>query len=77
MEEQLAFFRLVVILFILVLAVVLAMVYLPAIPLIGMLPGDIEIELPGVTLFLPFTTSLLLSAILTLLAYIVQRHSKK
>lgn len=77
MEEQLAFLRLVVILFILVLAVVLAMVYLPAIPLVGMLPGDIEIDLPGATLFLPFTTSLLLGAILTLIAYLVQRYSQK
>lgn len=77
MEEQLAFLRLVVILVILVLAVVLAMVYLPAIPLIGMLPGDFEIDLPGVTLFLPITTSIILSAVLTLIAFLVQRHSQK
>ena len=77
MEEQLAFLRLVVILFILVLAVVLAMVYFPDIPLIGMLPGDFEIDLPGATLFLPITSSIILSAILTLIAYLVQRHSQK
>ncbi|GEM_PF-2332072 len=77
MEEQLAFLRLVVILFILVLAVVLAMVYLPTIPLVGALPGDVEVDLPGVSLYLPFTTSIILSAVLTLIAYFIQRHSQK
>lgn len=76
MEDQLAFFRLLVILFILVLAVVLAMVFLPSIPVIGTLPGDMEIDLPGATLYLPLTTSIVISAVLTLIAFFVHRHSQ-
>jgi hypothetical protein len=37
------------------------------------LPGDIVIERPGVRLFFPITTMLLLSALLSLAAWILRR----
>ncbi|MBN1447530.1 MAG: DUF2905 domain-containing protein [Bacteroidetes bacterium] len=76
MEEQIAFLRLLIVLIILVLATILAMVFLPGIPLLGSLPGDLEVDLPGVSLYLPITTSILLGALLTLIAFFVHRHSQ-
>jgi hypothetical protein len=38
---------------------------LPSIPLLGKLPGDIRIELSGFTLYIPITTCLLLSVLLS------------
>jgi hypothetical protein len=37
----------------------------PAIPLLGRLPGDIRIERPGLRLYLPLTSCLLVSAVLS------------
>ena len=37
------------------------------------LPGDIVIERPGIRLFFPITTMLLLSALLSLAAWILRR----
>ena len=37
----------------------------PSMPLLGKLPGDIRIDRPGFTLYIPITTCLLLSAILS------------
>ena len=45
----------------------------PGIPLLGKLPGDIRIERPGLRLYLPITTCLLLSAVLTLLLGLFSR----
>ena len=39
----------------------------PQIPLLGKLPGDIRIERPGFRFYLPITTCVLLSVVLTLL----------
>jgi len=45
-----------------------ALVYLaPSIPLLGRLPGDIRIERPGVRFYLPVTSCILVSLLLTLL----------
>lgn len=38
---------------------------LPSIPLLGRLPGDIRIERPGLRIYLPVTTCLLLSALVS------------
>ncbi len=38
----------------------------PQIPLLGKLPGDIRIERPGLRLYFPITTCVLLSALLSL-----------
>jgi hypothetical protein len=38
----------------------------PQIPLLGKLPGDLRIERPGLRLYFPITTCVLLSALLSL-----------
>ena len=40
---------------------------------LGRLPGDLRIERPGFRLYLPITTSLLLSAVLSLVIWLVSR----
>ncbi len=77
MEDQLAFLRLLLILLVLTLAVVAGMLFLPHIPFIGILPGDMEFDFPGNTLYVPITTTILLSGLLTFIAFLVQRNSKK
>jgi hypothetical protein len=37
----------------------------PSIPLLGKLPGDLRIERPGLRVYLPITTCLLLSFVLS------------
>lgn len=77
MEDHLAFLRLLLILLILTAAVIGSMLFVQHIPLIGMLPGDMEFDFPGISIYVPITTTLLLSAVLTAVAYFVQRKSKK
>jgi hypothetical protein len=45
----------------------------PSIPLLGRLPGDIRIERPGLRLYFPIATSLLLSVALTALFWAISR----
>ena len=45
----------------------------PQIPLLGKLPGDLQIERSGFRLYLPITTCLLLSAVLSLVAHLFSR----
>jgi hypothetical protein len=45
----------------------------PSIPFLGKLPGDLRIAKPGFTLYIPITTCLLISAILSGLLWIVSR----
>jgi hypothetical protein len=40
---------------------------------LGRLPGDISIQRPGFSFFFPLTTSLLLSAVLSLVFWLVRR----
>jgi Protein of unknown function (DUF2905) len=50
------------------------LVYLhPAIPWLGRLPGDFRVERPGFRLFLPVTTCLVVSAVLSLLFYLFSK----
>jgi len=61
-----------------ILGVVFALVGLvlwlaPQVPWLGKLPGDIRIERPGVRLYVPITTCVLISAVLTLLAQLWSR----
>jgi len=53
-------------------AIGLAWPWLSRLPL-GRLPGDIHIERDGVSLFLPLGTGLLLSVLLSLLAWLLRR----
>lgn len=43
------------------------------IPFLGRLPGDITVQRPGFTLYLPLGTSLLLSLIVSLLLWLFRR----
>jgi hypothetical protein len=45
----------------------------PQLPLLGRLPGDLRIERPGFRLYLPLTTSLLLSLVLSALLWLLGR----
>ena len=40
---------------------------------LGRLPGDIRIERPSVRVYLPITTCILLSLLLSLIAYLISR----
>ena len=77
MQDHLAFLRLLVVLLLLTIGLVAAMLLLDHIPLIGALPGDMEIDFPGISLYLPVTSTLLLSALLTLIAVVVHKQSQK
>jgi hypothetical protein len=46
---------------------------LPAIPLLGRLPGDIRIERPGFRLYLPITTCLVISLVLSAASWLISR----
>lgn len=45
----------------------------PALPWLGRLPGDIRIDRPGLHVFVPITSSLLLSAVLSVLVWLITR----
>ena len=50
------------------------LVYLgPSIPLLGKLPGDIRMERPGMRLYFPITTCLLLSAAISGLLFLFSK----
>ena len=58
---------------ILLVVVGLALGFGPPQPWLGRLPGDIRIERPGLRLYVPITTCLLLSAIVTGVLWILSR----
>lgn len=49
------------------------LVFLPKIPFLGRLPGDICIKKEGFVFYFPITTSIVISLILTLLFYIFRK----
>lgn len=51
----------------------IALVVAPSIPFLGRLPGDILIKRDGFTFYFPLATSILLSALLSLLLWILSR----
>lgn len=58
----------------LALAVVGALLWLaPQIPWLGKLPGDLQIERPGLRIHVPIATSILISLILTLVLNLIAR----
>ena len=48
----------------------------PSIPWLGRLPGDIVIDRPNVRFYLPLTTCILLSVLLTCVMWLVRHLSK-
>jgi hypothetical protein len=58
----------------LALAVVGALLWVaPQIPWLGKLPGDLQIERPGLRIHVPIATSILISLILTLVLNLIAR----
>lgn len=55
------------------LVVGILLLFLPKIPYLGKLPGDIMIKRENWTFFFPITTSILLSLILTLILNLLKR----
>ena len=64
--------RILVIAGVLIVLAGLAWPWLPKLPL-GRLPGDIVIDRPGFRLFFPITTMIVVSAVLSLLAWLFRR----
>jgi hypothetical protein len=52
----------------------LIVTFLPRLPFSGKLPGDVVIEKENFKLFLPITTSIVLSLLLSLIVYLVNRY---
>lgn len=57
----------------LLVVVGIALVVAPSIPFLGRLPGDILIKRDGFTFYFPIVTSILLSALLSLLLWVLSR----
>jgi hypothetical protein len=57
-----------------VIAVVgVILVFFDRIPLIGKLPGDIQIRKKGLVIYIPIATSILISIILSLVLWLLRR----
>jgi uncharacterized protein HemY len=66
--------RLLVVAGLVLVAVGILLSLAPSIPWLGRLPGDVRIERPGFRLYLPITTSLLLSALVSLVLYLLSKR---
>ena len=55
----------------------LALVFQVRIPLLGALPGDMSVVVPGGFVYLPVSTSILISLFITVIVYAVTLFSKK
>lgn len=51
----------------------LLIIYAPRIPFLGKLPGDIAIEKENFKFYFPVTTSIVISIVLSLLLYLINR----
>ena len=52
----------------------LVMLALPRIPFLGRLPGDILIKKEHVTFYFPLATSIVISIIISLILYLINRY---
>ena len=57
----------------LILVVLGALFSVGALHWLGRLPGDIRIERPGMKVFIPITTSILLSVVISAVLYLVSK----
>jgi hypothetical protein len=77
-EDTAAFFRLLFVLIALGALLAIGFALLGRIPLLGKLPGDVTIALPRGSVYLPISSSLLVSILVTAIAYfIVTRSNSK
>ena len=77
MEDHIAFIRVLSLVILLISLIVLLNVLGGYIPVLGHLPGDIEFDYPGGSMYLPMVTSALVSAVLTSAAYVLSTFWKK
>ncbi len=68
-------FRIAAVMTILCIAVVIAATRFQRIPFIGKLPGDFELVYPGVSVYLPVTTSIVIALIMAVIAYVIHDSS--
>jgi Protein of unknown function (DUF2905) len=66
--------RLLILFGIVALVVGVGLLYLPRIPWLGRLPGDITVEREGFTFYFPLATSIVVSIVLTLLLNLFLRR---
>jgi hypothetical protein len=64
--------RMIILIGIVIVAIGLAWPWLSKLP-IGRLPGDIVVEKPGLRFYFPLATSLIVSALLTLVFWLMRR----
>jgi len=65
--------RIFILIGILMIVIGLVLQYSNKIPFLGKLPGDIRIEKENVKVYIPITTSILISIVLTLILYLVNK----
>ena len=68
-KELVSLFRLAAVMTILCILTVIAATRIQQIPFIGNLPGDFEVDLPGVSLYLPVARSILVAFSLSVIAF--------
>lgn len=73
MNELFGFGKFLVFLGIILIILGLILIFVPKIPFIGKLPGDIYIKKDNFTFYFPLGTSLLLSILLTLILNLIFR----
>ncbi len=59
---------------IVLVAIGLSIMFMPKIPFIGRLPGDIIIKKDNFTFYFPLASSIILSIILTIIFYLIGRR---
>jgi asparagine N-glycosylation enzyme membrane subunit Stt3 len=75
-SEVRSFFNLLVLLCALFAVLFICFSFFGRIPMLGQLPGDVDVPLPGGSVYLPIGTSVVLGALLTGLAYLSTRMKK-
>lgn len=70
-REWISIVRIVLVMSLFCAIVIVAASRFRRIPFIGALPGDFELTLPGLNLYLPITTSIIFAAVITAIAYFI------
>ena len=65
--------KIIVLIGLVLLVIGLLVQYSDKIPFLGRLPGDIRIENEYVKIYIPITTSILISLLLTIILYLINR----
>lgn len=66
--------KLIMLLGIILVAIGFILYFFKGIPFLGKLPGDIHIERKNFSFYFPITTSILLSVIISLLLYLINKR---